>query len=58
MVIIREKNHRDYKSSGIICEINMAADGAKVRMRKNKEERQLLVVRSEICEAQARVCIS
>lgn len=47
MVIIRGKNHRDYKSSGIICEINMGAHGAKVRMRKRtKEEMQLVVSRA------------
>lgn len=38
MVIIREKNHRDYKSSGMICEINMGVHGAKVTMRKRNKD--------------------
>lgn len=42
-----KKHHRDYKSSGIICEINMGAHGAKVRMRKRKEEEMQLLVEGE-----------
>lgn len=55
----KKKHHRDYKSSGIICEINMGAHGAKVRMRKRKEEEvQLLVEGENIRERDSCICFS